>query len=147
MSVSRFREYAAAFEEAYRTDDWSVLEPFFTSDASYAIPGEPPFGKLIEGRENVIQGFKQDVDSTDRRFDVRIVEFLERPREEDGVVRAPWRAVYQKEGVPDLVLQGVEKAHFKGDKIQRLISELDEEQGRNIMSWMEANAAAVGIGE
>ena len=28
-NLSRFSAYAEAFEEAYRTDDWAVVDPFF----------------------------------------------------------------------------------------------------------------------
>ena len=39
--LARFSEYAAAFEEAVRTDDWSGVEPFFTEDAVYEVTGSP----------------------------------------------------------------------------------------------------------
>ena len=42
--TQRFLGYAAAFEVAYATDDWSHLDPFFTADAVYETLAEPPFG-------------------------------------------------------------------------------------------------------
>ena len=34
-TIDRYVAYATAFEEAYASDDWSKLEPFFTEDAVY----------------------------------------------------------------------------------------------------------------
>ena len=39
---SRFREYAASFEEVVKTDDWSLLEPYFAEDAVYEVIGGEP---------------------------------------------------------------------------------------------------------
>ena len=38
-----FLAYAAAFEDAYATDDWSKIEPYFTEDAVYETFAEAPF--------------------------------------------------------------------------------------------------------
>jgi hypothetical protein len=32
-SIPRFAAYAVAFEKAYASDDWSLVEDFFTEDA------------------------------------------------------------------------------------------------------------------
>jgi hypothetical protein len=42
-----FGVYAAAFEEAYVSDDWSMVEPFFTEDATYQINLDPPMGGVL----------------------------------------------------------------------------------------------------
>ena len=39
-TIDRYLAYAAAFEEAYASDDWSTLDPFFTEDAVYEL--SPP---------------------------------------------------------------------------------------------------------
>jgi hypothetical protein len=145
VSTEAFLDYAAAFEEAYESDNWSVLEAHFTEDATYVVPGGPPLGKTVEGLNNILSSFQSDVNAFDRKFDVRIVEFVEPPFEDRGVVHAPWRGVYRKEGVPDLELRGVEMAHFKGVRLQRLISNVDETQQENVLDWLSKHAAAVGI--
>jgi len=147
MSIERFGEYAAAFEQAYASDDWSVIRPYFTDDAIYDVPGGPPFGKLIEGLDNILSSFEFDVNSFDRKFDQRIVELVKPPYEEGDIVLAPWRAVYRKEGVPDLELSGVEQAHFKGEKIGRLVSDIDEIQGQKVLTWLSIHGSSVGLGE
>ena len=40
-SLERFGQYAAAFEQAFESDDWSVLEPYFTEDAVYESSASP----------------------------------------------------------------------------------------------------------
>lgn len=42
--IPRFIAYAAEFEKAFESDDWSLLEPFFSEDAVYEI-GLPLLGK------------------------------------------------------------------------------------------------------
>ena len=119
-SNQKFLEYARAFEEAYRSGDWPILEPFFTEDAVYEVLAEPPFGACHEGREAILQSFKKSVDNFDRRFDSRQVELVQGPEEKDGATWISWRATYRAEGVPDLVLLGEERAWFAGGYIQRL---------------------------
>ena len=43
--IARFAAYAAAFEEAVASDDWSPLEPFFTDHVVYEVglPIDPSF--------------------------------------------------------------------------------------------------------
>ena len=79
--LSRFHAYAAAFEAAFASDDWSVLEPFFTADASNELNG----GR-VEGRSAVLQAFHDSVTMFDRRFDRRALRFVHGPVVEDGVV-------------------------------------------------------------
>ena len=40
--IDRFVAYAGAFEEAYASDDWLKLEPFFTEDAVSQVIAAPP---------------------------------------------------------------------------------------------------------
>ena len=136
MSIERFLGYAAAFDQAFESDDWSLVESYFTEDAVYEVPGGPPFGKLVEGLENIISSFQTDVNLFDRKFDERIVELVKPPYEEGTVVHAPWRAVFRKEGFPDLELTGTEQAHFEGDKISRLVSVIDAAKGQEVVEWL-----------
>jgi hypothetical protein len=146
MSIERFLGYAAAFEQAFESDDWSVLEPFFSGEAVYEVPGGPPFGKLVQGVDNIISSFRLDVNSFDRKFDRRIVKFLQPPYERGSVVHAHWRAVYKKEGLPDLELEGVEQADFEGDRIHRLVSDFDESKKEKVLEWLSEYSPSLGLG-
>lgn len=129
--IERYLAYAAAFEEAYASDNWSKLEPFFTEDAVYAFVAPAPFGGEYKGRAAVLAQFKNSVNSLDRRFDSRAVEALEGPSEKDGKVWMRWAATYTLAGAPDCRMEGEERAVFSGDRISRLEDSMtDAEAGR-----------------
>ena len=112
--LARFHAYAAAFETAYETDDWSVLEPFFTEDATSELNGAQ-----VDGRPGVLRSFQDAVAMFDRRFDSRTMRFIEGPEIADGVVRIKTLGRYERAGVEPLELVGEEWFHFEGDRIKR----------------------------
>jgi hypothetical protein len=114
--LERFAAYAAAFETAYATDDWSVLEPFFTEDATTELNGA-----RVDGRPGVLRSFQEAVAMFDRRFDSRTMRFVEGPEISDGVVRIKTLGRYERAGLEPLELIGEEWFHFEGDRIQRHI--------------------------
>ncbi len=121
MSIAgRFGAYAAAFERAYADDDWSVIEPFFTDDAVYAVNGGPPLGGRAEGRAAVVEKLRSNVNGLDRRFATRELELVGNPEIGQTRFSFGWRATYGQPGCPDFVLDGHEHAEFVGDRIQHL---------------------------
>jgi hypothetical protein len=129
--IDRYLAYAAAFEEAYASDNWSKLEPFFTEDAVYTFVAPAPFGGEYKGRAAVLTQFQNSVNSLDRRFNSRAVEILEGPSEKDGNVWMRWAAIYTLAGAPDCRMEGEERAVFTGDRISRLEDSMtDAEAGR-----------------
>ncbi len=137
--IDRFSEYAAAFEDVYKSDDWSVLEPYFTEDAVYEILGGPPFAGRYEGRDAILGYLKLSVNGFDRRFDTRELDLLEGPLERDGGVWMRWRVTYRVAGAPDLVLPGEETAWFEGDRIRRLEDRFGPEAGPTSQQYFEAH--------
>jgi hypothetical protein len=136
--VQRFRDYAAAFERVYQSDEWKQLEPFFTEDAVYAIHGGPPFGGRAEGRDEVLAYLRRSVDAFDRRFPRRALELLEGPVLRQERVWLRWRASYSGPGVPELVLDGEESAEFEGDRIRRLEDRFPPEASGIAETWFRA---------
>jgi hypothetical protein len=129
--IEQYVAYATAFEEAYATDNWSKIEPFFTEDAVYAFVAPAPFGGEYKGRAAVLAQFKNSVNGLDRRFDSRTVEVLEGPTEKNGGVWVRWAAIYTLAGAPDCRMEGEERATFVGDRIARLEDSMsDAEAGR-----------------
>jgi hypothetical protein len=118
--IERFQAYAAAFEEAFKNDDWSVVEPYFTEDAVYEIFGGEPFAGRHEGRDAILAYMKQSLDGFDRRFESRALDTLEGPSLKDGAVWMRWRVTYRVADAPPLVVEGEETATFEGDRIRRL---------------------------
>jgi SnoaL-like domain len=132
--IARYTAYAAAFEDAYANDDWSRIEPFFTEDATY----RSYYGADLEvtGRGKVLQQLRSDAEKFDRKFDARHLEFFEGPRAEGDHVMSRWKMVYSKSGAPDLVLRGIERATFEGDRIALLEDEYEPETFGEFGAWL-----------
>ena len=139
--VTRFEQYAAAFEDAFASDDWSKIEPYFTDDAVYETVAEPPFGNRTEGRAAVAQFFKQMIADFDRRFDSRAVEMLERPVQRGNTVWFRWAATYTLAGAPPLRIDGEETATFEGDRIRRLEDRMPASTTQQAMAYMGEHGA------
>ena len=137
-AIARFASYAAAFEEAYASDDWSKLDPYFTADAVYQPLAA--FGGPIAGREALKAAFKAMVDSFDRRFASRAVEVLEGPTERDGAVWFRWAATYTLPGAPALRMVGEETVEFSGDRIRRLEDRMTAEETQRVRDYLAAHA-------
>ena len=134
--VGRFMAYAAAFEQAYTSDDWSVVEPFFTEDAVYETLADPPFAGRYEGRPAILAYFKNVLDGFDRRFDERRLDLLGGPEMRDGAVWIRWAVTYRVAGAPDLRFEGEERAHFDGERIRRLEDRIPKEEGARAQAFM-----------
>jgi ketosteroid isomerase-like protein len=134
--IDRFLSYAAAFEEAYASDEWSKIDAFFTEDAVYETFAAPPFGNRVSGRDVIKRHFKQSCDAFDRRFDSRAVEVVAGPAERDGNVWLRWAATYHRAGAPDLRMEGEETAIFDGQRIRRLEDRIASSEGERILAYM-----------
>jgi limonene-1,2-epoxide hydrolase len=144
MSIAEtFFEYAQAFEKTFKDDDWSRLERYFTPDAIY-LPGN---GQEMRGRENVLAYLKQSLDTFDRRFDSRRVSLLADPVVTSSQVTIQWQAAYEKQGMPDVVLTGVEEATFEGDAISRLEDTLDDGVAEALETWTSEHGDSLAGGD
>ena len=138
-SLARFQQYADAFEVVYESDDWSLLEPYFTENAVYEVHASPPFGARSEGRDNVFGALKTSLDMNDRRFDSRALEILEGPEIRDGAVWFRFRASYGLAGTPGMAIEGVETARFEGDRIALLEDTFTEESQAAVLQFLGAH--------
>ncbi len=145
-NIPRFIEYAGAFEKAVESDDWSILEPFFSEDAVYEV-GLALLGKeRCDGRAELLTWFKQILDGFDRRFESRTLRLIEGPREsEDGVVSIRGAAVYTAPGVPEFVLELEERARFDGDRIVHLEDRFSEEMKQESEAFLAEYGEKLGI--
>jgi hypothetical protein len=145
--MPRFAAYAAAFEKAYASGDWSLLEPYFTDAAVYEVPDlAPPLGGRCEGRDAILAYFGRVIDAFDRRFASREIGLVAGPRESgDSVWLRGW-AVYRAPGVPDLRFELEETAWFEGDRIRRLEDRYDPAAREALEAYRAAHGAKLGIG-
>ena len=135
--VTRFQEYAAAFEDFFESDDTAALEPFFSESAVYEITGGEPLAGRYEGRTAIIAHLKSSLDAFDRRFDSRSLVLLDGPALRDGAVWMRWRASYKTPGVPELVFDGEETVHFEEDRISLLEDKYPPESSSLIQNWFD----------
>jgi ketosteroid isomerase-like protein len=145
VSIANFAAYAAAFEKAFESDDWSVVEPFFAEDAVYEVSAEPPFGGRFEGRKAVLAYFKEILDRLDRRFDSREIEMLEGPRENGNEVWIKGAAIYRAKGVPELRLVLEETVRFDGKRITYLTDQYEPAMEREFMDYVKTHGQKLGI--
>jgi ketosteroid isomerase-like protein len=145
-ALQRFVAYASAFEKAYASDDWSVVEPFFTEDAVYdaGLPGL--LAGRIEGRDAILAYFRDVLDRFDRRFASRRVEVVEGPREDGDTVWVRGRAIYTAQGAPDLAFELEETARFSGDRIHRLEDVYEPAEQERLAAYAKRHGARLGLG-
>lgn len=133
--------YLEAFEQAYTSDNWNLIDPYFTADASYRVDGGPPFSGHWSSLEGIKTQFKTILDEFDRRFDERIPELLGRPKLKEDAILFEWKATYKLAGVPDFVLVGKSAAHMRDGQIYELIDFISPEDclaGANyLLRWRE----------
>jgi hypothetical protein len=144
--IGRFAAYAAAFEKSVASDDWSLVEPFFTEAAVYEVDLEPPMGGVFEGRDAILVYFKQVLDRFDRRFASRELSLLEGPKQEGDTVWLRGAATYRAPGVPDFVLELKEVIRFEGDRICRLEDHYEPAMKKAIAEFIAAHGAKLGLG-
>ena len=143
--IKRFAQYAAAFEAAYETDDWSDVERFFAEDAVYEI-GLPILGaERVEGREAIVAWFRDVLDRFDRKFATRSLTLLEGPKETGDEVWVLGVAQYTAEGVPDFDLKLEETVRFAGDEIVHLEDRYEPEMLEEIERFARDHAGSLGI--
>jgi hypothetical protein len=134
--LARFGEYAAKFEEVYANDQWSDLHDFFSEDVVYEVIGGGPFAARHEGRDAVLAGLKDSLDSIDRRFDARIPGLVDGPKLRDDRVWLKFRVTYRRDGIPDLVLDGEEYADLDGGRIVRLEDRFDDKASNDVAAYL-----------
>jgi hypothetical protein len=124
--LTLFLNYALAFETAYFTHEWKVIEPYFAEDAVSEIQGTL-FRDRAEGRESVLAAFKNSCDQFDRHFDSREPRFLQSPTIVNGAVYVKFVITYRKHGFPSLKLEGEEWDYFQGNHIVRHVERFSNE--------------------
>lgn len=144
-NIPRFLAYAAAFENAYKDDQWSALEEFFSPDAVYEI-GLPLLGsERCEGRDAILSWFPDVLDRFDRKFESRELKPLEGPREEGSEVWLRGAATYRSPGLPDFVLVLKETARFEGDRIVHLEDRYTSEMEAETRLYLKEYSEKLGL--
>jgi hypothetical protein len=116
--MQSFIKYAMAFETAYASDDWKVVDDLLADNISWVVEGvDQPIGGVFFQREQVIEAMRSSCNMFDRRFNVRIPAATETPVEIPGGVYFPFTVTYQHPGLPDVQLNGLEWDFFVDGKL------------------------------
>jgi len=145
MKIPAFAKYAAAFEQAYASDDWSIVAPYFAEDAVYEVGLPDPFGGRFAGRDAILAYFRFVLDGFDRRFATREIALVEGPRADGDAVWIRGSARYTAPGVPPLVFELEESAVFDGDRIRRLEDRYDDATRAALVAYLREHGAKLGI--
>jgi len=145
--ITQFAKYAAAFEEAYKSDDWTLVEPYFAEDAVYEVAGMPaPLGGRFAGREAILACFKSVLDGFDRKFDSRAIALVAGPREQGRSVWIRGSAVYRSSRAPKLAFELEETTTFDDQgRIERLEDHYDADTIRAVTAYASAHGKALGL--
>ena len=143
--IPHFVKYAAAFEEAYASDDWSLVAPFFTDDAMYEAQLPEPLGGRFEGRAAILGYFQFVLDNFDRRFASREIGLISGPREEGDSVWLRGSVRYTAAGVPDLYFELDIHVAFDGDRIRAMEDTYDAATIAALQTYLREHGAKLGI--
>jgi hypothetical protein len=143
--TKRFAAYAAAFEKAYVDNNWTEVATFFAENAVYDI-GLPILGReRVEGRDEIIDWFKDVLDRFDRRFAGRELHLLEGPREEGDTVWIGGYATYSADGVPSFDLHLNESIRDENGLIVHLRDHYQADMTERVVSYVTRYGDALGI--
>ena len=140
-----FVKYAAAFEKAYQSDDWSPVADYFTADAVYEVDLPEPMGGRFDGREAILAYFKRVLDAFDRRFASRAIRLVKGPRADGDAVWIRGGVRYTAGGLPDLYFELEETVRFDGERIRRLEDRYDAADLQVIEAYLRAHGTELGI--
>jgi hypothetical protein len=133
-----FFNYAAAFEETYKDDDWERLRLFFADDAVYEVVGGP-LACHIEGVDGILAGMKKSLNGLDRRMDSRKIAVRSEPEIGSYSIGLNWTVTYTRGDSPPGDLLGRSQAIVRGGVITELRDYYDESEGVAFTEWMSSH--------
>jgi len=139
--LERFSGYVRAFELAYLSDDWSLLDPWFAPDAVHTVEDAGAVAHGGRGAAAVIADLRDGVLRMDRRFDVRIPEVLSGPSTRPDGIYMTWRLTFQREGLPDLRVEGDHLARVEGGRIAYIHERLEPGHAERVAAYLAEHDA------
>lgn len=142
--LSRFLDYARAFEVAFLTGDFEVIAPFFADDAVHLVASGEPFSHDDRGRDAVVAGLARSVDHLDRRFDARIAEVMEGPTPREDGIWMRWGLRFRRAGLPDLRVAGEHLTAYDAEgHIARIDEKILDDGDARTRAYLEQHDAAL----
>jgi len=139
--LGSFYEYVQAFELAYLSDDWSLIQPFFADDARHVVTDGGPHDRDDRGAADIVAGFRQAVRDYDHRFDMRLPEIIDGPVTRDDGVWMKFRLTMCRRGLPDLTIEGEHLTRYEDGKIVAIKERVFDGAGDSAGSYLVTHAA------
>lgn len=138
-----FIHHTLAFEQAFVTDLWQLLEPLYAADAVHLIEDGGPFGDEDRGPAAIADGLRRSVHTVDRRFDVRIPAIIEGPFQHDDRIWMRFRLTMRRHGLPDLVVEGEHETTHRDGLITDFREKLAPGHGERAARYLQLHDAAL----
>lgn len=142
--LERFFAYARAFELAYVSGDFSVVEPFFADDAYHEVVEGGPFGSGARGGRAVVADLRDSVARVDRRFDVRIPEMIEGPAPRPDGVFMRFALTLRRHGLPELRIEGDHLVRYRAGRIVAIEERSPAGTGARVAAYLAEHDVALG---
>lgn len=137
-NLTRFMQYAAAFEQTLADDDWTRLRQYFADDAVYEVKADT-FGCRLSGPAAIFAGMKKSLDGFDRKFEGRTLDVTDGPTIDGDGIGMAWTATYRKAGKAPYVLRGRSTVRYRDGKIAELVDSYDASVAAEGAAWMQQN--------
>ena len=134
-----FFQYAVAFEDTYKDDNWERLRQYFADDAVYEVVGGP-LACRIEGVDAIFAGMKKSLDGMDRRADRRYIDVLGSPQLDGDTISLNWRVGYDVGEAPRGEFTGRAEATVRDGVIVTLRDIYDEDDIARFGEWAAEHA-------
>jgi len=139
--LERFLGYVRAFEQAYWSDDWSLLAPHWREDGVHRVHGAAPLGADDRGAAAAIAGLRASVHGMDRRFDLRVPEIVAGPCTRDGGVWMRFALTLRRAGLPELRFEGDHLVRFAEGRIALVEERVEPGAGERVRAYLAEHDA------
>ena len=135
--IDIWKNWIAAFERAYETDDWSEASDCLTDDVVYLVAGVP-FACELRGRDKVISGFRKSLKNFDRKFDQRRWEAVDVHVWADQAVTGLAKGDYVLGDKPPITFSARSAWYVRDDKISLMTDLYDvaEVNAARTLAWL-----------
>lgn len=138
-----FIHHTLAFEQAFVTDFWQILEPLYAPGATHSIEDGGPFGDTDHGPAAIADGLRRSVHTVDRRFDLRIPAITDGPYLRDDRIWMSFRLTFRRHGLPDLVVEGEHETTHRDGLITDFREKLAPGHGERAARYLREHDAAL----
>lgn len=135
--LETWKNWIAAFDQAFETDDWDDARRFLTPDVVYIVAGVP-FACELRGRDAVIAGFQKSLTNFDRKFDRRGWEAVDVKVWADHAITGLAKGDYTLDGKPPITFSARSAWHFRDGQISLMtdIYDLNEVNAMQALEWL-----------